>query len=149
MEQPTVVVLDDDPDTLYAYGVVFERAGYKVRSAATGQQFLALLGAAVPSAIVMDLGLPDARGVTLCRTIRAARRFAAVPVIAVTGWSSGPNVDGVGDAPFNEVFLKPVDPDLLVAALRRWVTAPLRTPDAAPALPSSTATDPLVDRPQV
>ncbi len=123
----SVVLLDDDPETLELFGFVLARAGYDVRTASRADECQRLLNEEVPSAVVMELGLPDVRGVTLCRMIRSWKGCARLPIIAITGWSAGPNVAGLDDAEFNEVFLKPVDPPLLVEALRHWISAEIQS----------------------
>jgi DNA-binding response OmpR family regulator len=124
MNRQAVAVLEDDVDTLEMYCALLKHAGYSVVALSKGAELFSLLAEQKPKAIIMDLGLPDARGVALCRAIRGHRGLAYVPIIAVTGWSSGAAVEGLGDAPFNEVFLKPIDPQLLLEALRRWGVGP-------------------------
>lgn len=122
---PRIALLEDDADTREMYRQLLEHAGFEVHGAALGAELLAHLQTSSPGpdAIVMDLGLPDAEGVALCRVIRTHDRFRRLPILAVTGWSTGPYVRGLNDAPFNEVFLKPVDTVMLLDALRRWIGA--------------------------
>lgn len=122
IERAAIALLEDDEDTRKLYSTVLKQGGYHPLPVGTGASLLALLRqATTPRAIVMDLGLPDTEGIPLCRIIRAHARFQQVPIIAVTGWSSGPYVCGLADAPFNEVLQKPVDTDLLLTAVQRWV----------------------------
>lgn len=125
MASPKIAILEDDDDTRAMYAALVEAAGYEPLPISTGAQLLSSLRQTKesPAAIIMDLGLPDAQGVPLCRMIRAHERFRRVPIIAVTGWTSGPYVRGLSDAAFNEVFVKPVDTGMLLEALRRWVSA--------------------------
>jgi len=125
MEPARIAILEDDDHTREMYVLMLKNAGYETVALRTGAELLAALRTGMaPHAIVMDLGLPDTQGVPLCRIIRSHQRFRSTPIIAVSGWSSGPYVQGLSEAPFNEVFLKPVEADLLLESLRRWVRLP-------------------------
>lgn len=125
-ERPLIAVIEDDEATRVMYSILLDGAGYAVLAVQSGAETLARLRTGpTPAAILMDLGLPDTQGVPLCRVLRAHDRFRTVPIIAVTGWSSGTMVQGLGEAPFNDIFLKPVDPDVLLDAVRRYVPQPL------------------------
>jgi len=134
MERPSVVLVEDHGDTLDLYGELLTGAGYCVRKAATADELFRLLEEETPAAIVMDLGLPDERGIDVCHRVRGRQGFARVPIIAITGWSSGSQLDGLDSAPFDEVLLKPIPPELLVRTLRLWVGRAETGPVGAPYL---------------
>lgn len=65
--------MDDEPPILYALRTSLEARGYKVASAETGEEGLAL-ASAVPDVVVLDLGLPDLDGAEVIRRVRVERR---------------------------------------------------------------------------
>jgi two-component system cell cycle response regulator DivK len=130
MNRPSLAVLEDDEQTLELYRTLFSKAGYDVVTTSTAQELVSLLEKRGVDAIVMDLGLPDGRGVALCRRLRSVKRLMRVPIIAVTGWSEGVYTEGLAEAPFNEVFTKPVDPLLLLESLHRWGVGVSPPPDS-------------------
>lgn len=67
---PRVLVVDDEPDILKLVVVNLERAGFDVRSAATGADALATAASWTPHVVVLDLMLPDIPGVEVCRQLR-------------------------------------------------------------------------------
>ncbi len=64
-----VLVIEDDPDVLSFEQAVLRRAGYDVRSAASGADGLALLDEYRPDVVLLDIGLPDMSGLDVCSTI--------------------------------------------------------------------------------
>lgn len=124
MERHPIIVVEDDPDQLALMMLLLSDGGYAPVEASSGADLFALLQQHRPVAIVLDLGLPDARGVEVCRRLRTLSTYRHLPIIAVTGWSQGDAVAGLQDAPFNEVFQKPIDPQQLLDALKRWMVPP-------------------------
>jgi len=59
----------------------FEREGFRVREAADGHSLLAYLQQEVPHLIVLDLQLPHAGGLDLCRRIK---RHGDLPIVVLT-----------------------------------------------------------------
>jgi two-component system phosphate regulon response regulator PhoB len=70
---PRVLVVDDEPDILKLVEVNLARAGFEVRTAATGQDALEEARSWEPHVVVLDLMLPDIPGVEVCRELRKDR----------------------------------------------------------------------------
>ncbi len=78
----TIVEDEDDIRTLVTAGLKKER--FRVREFADGQGFLGSLRKEKPDLVVLDVMLPDTDGFTICRSMRADRALAAIPVIMLT-----------------------------------------------------------------
>ncbi|HWO58775.1 MAG TPA: response regulator, partial [Umezawaea sp.] len=75
-----VLLVEDDDRVAEALVPALTRRGFTVDRQATGRGTLdRLLGVDV---VLLDLGLPDVDGVTLCRSIRAASDVAIIVVSA-------------------------------------------------------------------
>jgi len=122
MDAATIVLLEDHRDSLDMYAALLRDAGYDVREASTAADAITVLRKLRASALVMDIGLPDMNGVELCRRLRHDGRLAAMPIIAVTGWTI--DRPHISEAPFNELLQKPVLPDELLATVARWAPLP-------------------------
>ncbi len=81
---PLILNVDDHEIGRYTVRHLLERAGYRVRDAATGAEALTALEAELPDLVLLDVNLPDIDGRELCRTIRANPRAARIPVIHLT-----------------------------------------------------------------
>ncbi|MCA1585104.1 MAG: response regulator [Acidobacteria bacterium] len=116
---PTVLIVDHGPDLREIYRTALELAGYEVIEAEDGGAALAAIAINKPAAIVLHVGLPDIDGVTLSRRIQS-ETLSDVPILAITGWPG--RVEEFKDSTaFHEVLIKPVLPEQLLAAVRRWV----------------------------
>lgn len=79
----TLLVIDDDGDTLALYTLLLESIGYRVLAATSGQAALTQLGAAAIDGVVLDRRLPDGDGLQVCRRLRE-HVGADVPIVVVS-----------------------------------------------------------------
>jgi DNA-binding response OmpR family regulator len=84
MSTQSVLVIDDDDGLSTLIGREFTSVGWRVRRAASAYEGLELLRAELPDLIFLDVGLPDADGMDICRRIRANPVTSRVPIIMVT-----------------------------------------------------------------
>ncbi|HEY2408165.1 MAG TPA: HAMP domain-containing protein, partial [Polyangiaceae bacterium] len=80
-----VLVVDDDVRNIFALGSVLERHGMQVITAQTGQEAITSLEGMPEVAIVlMDIMMPEMDGYQAMQEIRKQRRWAELPIIALT-----------------------------------------------------------------
>ena len=80
---PDVLLVDDDADHALLFDSFLSAAGHRVRSAASADAALALTAAYRFDAKVLNLRLPGADGVELCRQLRLLRPATAdLPILA-------------------------------------------------------------------
>ncbi len=85
----TVLVVDDNRDHSQALAKIFQRAGYRVGTAADGQEALAILTDRPFDLVITDLRMPRMNGLDLLRSIRAMNSHAAVVVLTAFGeWTT-------------------------------------------------------------
>jgi two-component sensor histidine kinase len=80
---PRILVVEDEPIMIRMLNEVL-RTRYEVQFAASGEQALALVGAAPPELILLDVGLPDLNGYEVCRRLRDNPATRDIPVIFLT-----------------------------------------------------------------
>lgn len=120
-----VVLVEDDPGTREVFAIALEMEGFVVVTFETATQALDGISILAPAAVVADLTLPGGvSGADLVRQIRSeSPELGAVPFFAVTGWD--PKMIPADDtALFTQVFLKPVDVDVVGKAIRAAVAQP-------------------------
>ncbi len=80
----TLLIVDDEPETLHLLRTYFQTQGYQVLSAASGEEALSIAREHSPDLIVLDIRLPDIDGFEVFRRLRAHRRTQGIPVIFLT-----------------------------------------------------------------
>ena len=122
MTGPTVLLVEDSDAIRAAFTILLEDAGYRVLGAGTAAEALALAGApGLPDVVLLDLGLPDVSGLEVVRHLKASRRTAGVPVVALTGRDDDRDREACLAAGCAAYLVKPVDTQQLVRDLRRLV----------------------------
>ena len=80
-----VLVIDDDPSLLRALRLGLQAGGHDVVTAVNGEQGISQTALTSPDVVVLDLGLPDIDGQTVCRRIR---QWSEVPIIILSASGS-------------------------------------------------------------
>lgn len=81
----SVLLVDDDVESLSALQFVFEVHGYRVAVAENGNAALAQLAKHLPDLVVTDMDMPQLDGIELCRRLRCHPMLAGVPIILISG----------------------------------------------------------------
>ena len=114
-----VLVVDDDPVARLLLTTILADAGFETIEAQNGDQALRTLAAEEVDAVLLDRTMPDMSGVEVLHWIRRTPSLATTPVLMVTGHDEvGQLVEGLGLGA-NDYIIKPFEPDVLVARLRR------------------------------
>jgi CheY-like chemotaxis protein len=69
--RPTILIVDDMPDTRRLMRRILERASIAVLEAGTGDEGLAVIRAERPDAVVLDLRMPGLSGFQVARAVRS------------------------------------------------------------------------------
>jgi DNA-binding response OmpR family regulator len=109
---PSVLVVEDDPSLATQLVRGLSRGGYTVDHVTTGR---AALSSADPDVVLLDLGLPDGDGVTVCRQLRER---SDVAIIIVTARGEEPERVLALDAGADDYLVKPFGLAELLARIR-------------------------------
>jgi CheY-like chemotaxis protein len=112
----TVLVVEDDRRSADLLRVYLESAGYSVSVAGDGVEGLELARRLVPTAVILDIGLPRLNGWELLTRLKSDPATAAVPVVVVSMLDARGAGFALGAA---EYLVKPVGHDELLDALAR------------------------------
>ena len=115
-----MLVVDDEPLVRAHLRHALESQGYEVTEAATGADALAAVQCEAPSAIVLDVTLPDISGIELLRRIR--KLGLTVPVILSSGYHAAA-LDVERDS-FQAFLAKPYTLSELLEAVALVLTLP-------------------------
>ena len=89
MNTGDILLVDDDPDLLRLISLRLTSAGYRVRTADSGETALAVLAIAPPGVVVTDMRMPGIDGMQLFEAIH--RQHPALPVIILTAHGTIPD----------------------------------------------------------
>lgn len=84
----TILVVEDDVATRTLLHLMLVRAGYKIRLAASGAEFItAISQKPLLDLLILDIHLPDVNGLKILSKIRAHPRLQKLPVILFTAYA--------------------------------------------------------------
>lgn len=127
-----VLIADDNTHLADLFAARLELEGISVDSAYDGSTALRMAEKRLPDVAILDIDMPVMDGLELCRRLRALADARPMTVIALTGRSQMEDRRASADIGFDQHWIKPLSPDLLVGLLhgevRRMAFA---TPDTA------------------
>src|SRR5262245_53671311 len=139
----TVLVVDDDRGFRSVYRALLEEDGYRVLESGSLPEAAATFGREGPRLVVLDLMLPPSgrpeAGAALCERLLGER--PATKVIVVSGTGETGLALGLVRRGAYDFIAKPVEPEVLLAVLRR-AEARLRLEDRVVELEASLAAPP-------
>ncbi len=117
----TVLIIDDDHTLAEVLSHGLKQQGFRAVAAHSGAAGLRKAKAEPPSAIILDLGLPDADGLTVCSQLADSPETCAAPIIILSG-TEQPDIVRRCRAAGSHYFLrKPHDPSALLVLLRQAI----------------------------
>ena len=133
-----VLVIDDDAALLRALRVSLNLMGHEVVTAATGEQGIEQAALGSPDVIVLDLGLPDIDGISVCRRIR---QWDDVPIVVLSAIGSEDRKVAALDEGADDYMTKPFGTAELEARIRTAIRHHAPAVDASP--PAELSVGPL------
>jgi PAS domain S-box-containing protein len=103
---------------------LLERAGWCVKEAGTGSDVLRLARERQPELILLDVNLPDPRGLEICRKLKRDRHTRSIPILQLHAASLSPEERQAALESDADAYLThPVEPGLLAATVRAMLRA--------------------------
>jgi len=121
-EQPTILVVDDEPPIARLIAVNLQRAGYEVIVAHDGEAALGEARARHPDGIVLDANMPELSGWEVLSHLQAHPETRTIPVLMLGGEREGewpPGLAGYLQKPFSSRELQRFLERVLDAASRK------------------------------
>jgi two-component system KDP operon response regulator KdpE len=132
VNQPRVLVVDDEPQIRRALRLVLRANGYEVSEVGTGEGALDALVSQSFDLMILDLMLPDLDGVEVCRRLR---EWSRLPVVVLSAHGEEEVKVRALDEGADDYVTKPFSAPELLARMR---SAMRRASD------STAATEPLI-----
>ena len=119
--EPHILLVEDSTLVTDALRILFEETGHRVTVAATAAEAIEAATASRPDVMLLDLGLPDADGLTVLGALTPPG-LAPRRTIALTGDGDDATIARCRAAGCHEVLLKPVSPGVLLRKVREAMT---------------------------
>jgi CheY-like chemotaxis protein len=116
-----ILVVDDNIDCLYLVKVIFEDYQAQVKTVTSVDQAIEAIEESKPDVLISDICMQGKDGYSLIRSIRRkeAKIGGFLPALALTGYVYPQARTKAFEAGFQELILKPFDPDKLVAEVAK------------------------------
>lgn len=122
----TVLVVDDEPETLKYVGANLKARGYQVKTAADGLEAIRCCQEALPDLMILDIGLPGLDGFEVCA---AVRRRCALPILVLSAHGSEQDIIQALELGADDYLTKPFAVGELLARVKAILRrATLATP---------------------
>ena len=122
LEGRRILLVDDDVRNIFALTSALEPQGAILQIARNGREALARLEEQPDTDLVlMDIMMPEMDGYEATRKIRAQKRFANLPVIAITAKAMRDDQEKCLEAGANDYLAKPIDLEKLLSLVRVWM----------------------------
>jgi signal transduction histidine kinase/CheY-like chemotaxis protein/HAMP domain-containing protein len=108
-----VLIVDDDPDTLFTLNELVMATGCKTYLAKSGLECLKILENIKPDLIMLDIMMPEMDGFQTLKNIRSNTLLAAIPIYAVTAKAMVGDKEIILKYGFNDYIPKPVNSSII------------------------------------
>ena len=114
----SVLVVDDNRDAAETLAALLSMLGHSAPVANDGHQALRMLPMLMPDVVFLDLGMPGMSGYEVASAIRADTRYAAVRLVALTGWGGEADRERTAQTGFDAHLTKPATVEAVEDVLR-------------------------------
>ena len=83
-EQPTVLLVEDEPAQREVLAYNLEAEGFAVTQAGDGEEALMLIDEAAPDIIILDWMMPNLSGIEVCRRLKMRPETRGIPIILLS-----------------------------------------------------------------
>ncbi len=122
-----IAIIDDEPDIVELVSIHLKKAMFKVKGFSDAEGLYRFLGLSdgqcqeckqIPDLIILDLMLPDADGIEICKKLKKEDKYSAIPIIMLT--AKGEETDRILGLEFgaDDYVTKPFSPRELVARVK-------------------------------
>lgn len=113
------LVIEDNEDNMNLITFILHKSGYSTVWAENGRRGVELAVKEKPDFIILDIQLPDISGFEVLPLIRKSELGPKVPIIAMTSYAMSGDRERLLNAGCTGYIEKPIDPDTVMAEIKR------------------------------
>lgn len=114
-----VLVVDDDPDTLFTINEILESCNCKTYLVRGGKECLELLEKITPNLILLDIMMPEMDGFQTIANIKMHPRWLNIPIFAVTARAMLDDKEVILKNGFDDYIPKPINSSVLSFKIKK------------------------------
>jgi len=122
MPQQKILVVDDEVSVTELFRMMLEMEGYRVRVVHDVRSAKTALKEEPVDLMLVDIMMPEASGLELCRYVRGEPNLASIPIVIVSARSQLDEVHEGLEAGADTYLLKPVSKGELIEAVQQALT---------------------------
>jgi signal transduction histidine kinase/DNA-binding response OmpR family regulator/HAMP domain-containing protein len=117
-----VLIVDDDPDTLFTLNEMVQSVNCKTHLARNGIECLKILENIKPDLVLLDIMMPEMDGFQTLKNIRANSKFDDLVVFAVTAKAMAGDKEIILKHGFNDYIPKPVNSSIITVKIEQLLS---------------------------
>lgn len=114
----TILIVEDEKDIVKMLDYNLKKEGFKTLIAHDGEDALDAANTKLPDLILLDLMLPGLDGLEVCKTLKAERKTASIPIIMLTAKSQESDKIVGLELGADDYVTKPFSPRELLARIK-------------------------------
>lgn len=126
-----VLLVEDNETIRNAFSILLEEHGFQVLQAAGGGEALRLAAERIPDLILLDLGLPDIKGLEVARTLKGQAETRGIPIVALTGRALETDQEACLAAGCSGYLTKPINTEELLRRVPEFIAGATDAADSA------------------
>lgn len=120
-QQPTVLIVDDNPTNIKVVGLVLRPLRYKIVIATNGEQAIDMVERIRPDLVLLDVMMPKLDGFEACRIIKSKEENDNIAVIFMTALSDVEDVVKGFEAGGVDYITKPFNKEELISRVKTHI----------------------------
>ena len=121
VNKKTIMVVDDDLDTVEIIRMKLEAAGFKVVTARDGYECVAKCQEIEPDLLIVDVMMPKISGFKVVKLLKSDKKMAAIPIIILTARTQEADKQLARDIQANGYITKPFNPEGILSKVKQLV----------------------------
>ena len=104
----TIVIVEDEQDAADMFAEMMRVSGFRVLKASGSSPAMQMISQEEPSAVILDIMMPDISGLEVLKYMRSEPKLAHIPVVVVSAKSLSSDIKIGLDAGASVYLTKPV-----------------------------------------
>lgn len=120
-ENPSILVIDDNPADLKLVSSILENQGYHVFSSNEAPAGIEMAMSIRPDLIILDVMMPIINGYNICRLIKDQKEYAHIPILLLTSRTTDDDQRIGLEAGADAYIIKPFETQRLLDTVKKFL----------------------------